>query len=1103
MKIIWLLLSSIVVYGNTFGQIENLKFQHLGINDGLSHSNVRGILQDGQGFMWFSTDDGLDKYDGYKFTVYKNDPNDPASLSHNGLWKIIEDRSGNIWVATWGGGLEKFDRTTERFTHYRHNAHDETSISDDFIYSIFEDSNGNIWVGTNKSGLNLLDIKTNKFIRFQHNEQDPGSISDNEIRQIWEDRAHNIWIATGHGGVNLFDRKSKTFKRFTHDPSNPKSIASNSVRTILQDKKGNLWFGTYGEGLDLYIPERSEFRHFKHDPSNSNSLTHNAIQCLEEDDDGNLWIGTENGGISIFNLHKNRFINYKHDDIDRGSLSDNSVYALFKDSKGNIWIGTFNDGVNFINKDVKITHYRHTSSPNSLSNNLVICLHEDSRENLWIGTDGAGLNKLDRRSGKFTHYRHEKGNPNSICGDYVLSAIEDHAGNIWIGTWGDGVTVFNPEKNTYRHFKNDPSDPSSLSGNNIWKIFEDSDENIWIGTYGNGLDLYNSATGNFTHFTSDAGNPESLSLNAIYLIIEDRKGYLWIGTDGGGINRFDRKTGKFKRYTNDPSMKSLSHNRILGLCEDKSGNLWIGTHQGLNHLNTKTDEFTVYGIKEGLPGEVVMGILEDNNGNIWAGTNKGLFKLDPRSKKIQIFTAADGLQPGDLSQACLKSKTGAMYVGGKTGFSEFYPDKMVAVDFEAPLVLTGFEIFNKPVPVSAAPGSGSILTQPISKTKEISLSYKHSVFSVQFASLNYTSPERKLYSYMLEGFDDDWNNVSPVHSATYTNLDPGQYIFKVRALNSSGSLSSNTTELKITISPPFWRTWWFRAIAVLSIGGLILGWYAYRYNLIKEQKVELEKQVKERTSELEELYTEIKDSILAAEVIQNSILPSEKLIKDYLPDLFVLNKPKDVVSGDFYWFDVKDGKTIIAAADCTGHGVSGAFMTINGYHLLNHAIENGRELIASHILDHLNERIIEDIQSGRHQNGMDIAVCIIDKEKMVLQYAGAMCPLYILRNKELIQVKADPFSIGFILKGKIRKYTNHEIPIQPGDVFYTFSDGYADQIGGPENQKFTYKRFRELLIQNCCQSADKQKEVLDKAISEWLTGKEQLDDILVIGFKVA
>lgn len=836
---------------DAYSQPRNLKFYHIGIREGLSHSNVRGIMQDSQGFMWFASHDGLNKYDGYKFTVYKNIPSDSSSLAHSGLWRIIEDRRGNIWVCTWGGGLNMFDRKTEKFIHYKHDKNNNNSISDDFVYCVLEDHEGKIWIGTINGGLNVLDVNTNTITRFQYNEKDPSSIGNNEIREIYEDKDHNIWVATGYGGLNLFNRNTQTFKRFTHDLSDPKSISSNSIRAILEDRQGNLWLGTYGSGLDLFDRTTGEFVNFRHDPSNANSLAHNAIQSVKEDDEGNLWIGTENGGLSIFNPGNHTFVNYVHDVIDRSSINDNSIYTIFKDTRGNMWIGTFNGGVNLVSKDVKFQHHRHTSSPHSLSNDLVLSIYEDSKENLWIGTDGGGLNKLDRATGRFTHYKHRKGNPASICGDYVIDVTEDHKGNIWLGTWGDGVTMFNPEKNIYKHFKNDPSDVSSLVSNNVWRVFEDSEKNIWIGTYGGGLVLYNPSSEKFTTFAFDQNDPESLSLNNVYFITEDSRGYLWIGTDGGGVNRLDRKTGKFKRYMHDPSKNSLSHNRVISIHEDKQGDLWIATNQGLNHLDIETDHFTVYEIKDGFPGDAMLGILEAADGNLWVSTNKGVSRFNPANGQIQNFTAADGIQPGDHSQAFCKSKSGAMYFGGKGGFSEFFPDKITVSNIEYPLVLTGFEIFNKPVTVSAAEKSGVVLTEPVSKCKEITLSYKHSVFSFQFASLNYTNPERRLYSYKLDGFDPEWNSISETRSATYTNLDPGVYTFMVKAVNGDGKLSSNTTEIEITITPPFWNTWWFKTIfTFLAISGLV-GFYLIRIGSVKEQKKILENLVEQRTASLE------------------------------------------------------------------------------------------------------------------------------------------------------------------------------------------------------------------------------------------------------------
>lgn len=834
---------------DALGQSKNLTFEQLGIREGLSHSHVKGIMQDQFGMMWFATHDGLNRYDGYKFTIYRNIANDSTSLSHNNLWRIIEAKDGNIWIATWGGGVNMLDRSTGKFIHYRHDPANPNTLSEDFIYCVYEDTDGDILIGTNNGGFNVLDPKTKKITRYQYSPDDETGIGSNEIRDIFQDKDGNIWIATGSGGLNLFNKKEKSFKKYKHDVKNSSSIASNNVRVIKQDKTGRLWVGTYGAGFDLFDPATERFTHFTHDPANENSLVHNAVQYITEGRNGKMWIATENGGLSIYDPANSTFTNFVHDDIDRGSISDNSLYILFRDNDFNMWIGTFNSGINFVNTDHKFTHYRHTSSPESLSSDLVLSIYEDQSNNLWIGTDGGGLNRFDRKAGKFEHFKHQPGNPQSICGNYVLSVTEDSYGNIWIGTWGDGLTIYNPKRNSYKHYRYDESG-KGLSSNNVWRIFEDSEKKIWIATYGGGVDVYDPATGTFTNFKWDPDDEESLSLNNVYFITEDRNGFLWMATDGGGLNRFDRKTKKFKRYQHHHTRNSVSHNRVISMLEDPEGNLWIATNQGLSYFNTKENHFTTYNTNDGLPANAILGVLMDDNGNLWISTHKAVSKFNIQTKQVKIFTTADGLQPGDLSQAFCKSRTGAMYFGGKSGFSEFYPAAITTTAYEPPLVFTAFDVFNKPAFTSTDPEIKAILPLPISHTKEVTLSYKHTVFSIQFASLNYANPRRRSYSYMLEGFDKDWNMLTELHSATYTNLDPGTYTFKVKGLDSDGEWSDKITTLKITIVPPFWGTWWFRSlIGLLTIGGMFY-FYRVRVYLIEKQRNELEKQVKLRTEEV-------------------------------------------------------------------------------------------------------------------------------------------------------------------------------------------------------------------------------------------------------------
>jgi signal transduction histidine kinase/DNA-binding response OmpR family regulator/streptogramin lyase len=441
-------------------------------------------------------------------------------------------------------------------------------------------------------------------------------------------------------------------------------------------------------------------------------------------------------------------------------------------------------------------------------------------------------------------------NPESICGNYVLAVTEDSKGNIWIGTWGDGLTIFDPVRNTYKHFNNKDGKSKGLTNNNVWTIYEDSDGKIWIGTYGGGVCVYDPQTETFVQYLSNANDPETVSLNNIYYITEDSKGYIWIATDGNGINRFDKKKKKFKRFVHDQSKNSLSHNRVISIHEDRKGNLWIATNHGLNHFDTSNEKFTVYETKDGLPADGVLGIMEDEKEILWVSTNQGVSKFNPTTKKFKNYTTADGLQSGDLSQAFCHTKSGFMYVGGKNGFSQFDPSRMDTKAYNPPLVFTEFDIFNKPVFNSSDHSVKSILDKPISQTKELTLSYKHSVFSIQFASLAYGGGQNKNYAYLLEGFDKDWNILTDRHAATYTNLDPGKYIFKVKGQNSEGEWSDRITELAITIVPPVWKTLWFKTLVVLLVISGVVYFYRVRVYLIQKQKNELEKQVKLRTEEV-------------------------------------------------------------------------------------------------------------------------------------------------------------------------------------------------------------------------------------------------------------
>jgi len=848
-------------------QKQNLKFDHLDINSGLSQNNVLCVLQDSRGFMWFGTRDGLNRYDGYKFTLYRNDLANDHSLSNNFITALIEDTKGNMWVATNGGGLNKYDREKDQFSHYIHDRNNLNSISSDLVTCVTEDTQGNLWIGTNNAGLNLLNTHTNKFTHYTENTLDPKKLNCNFIRAVFEDYQHNIWVGTYGGGLNLFNPATNAFTSFRHNNKDTTSISYDKVYRIFADSKQRLWIGTDGGGLNLYNYETKKFRRFIHQINNSNSLPANSVYSLGEDEDGYLWIGTENGGLSVFNPATEIFNNFLHDDFDNSSISSNSLYTSYKDHKGNMWIGTFSGGVDLFNKDYsKFAHYKHNTDPASLSNNFVLCIKEDTKKRIWIGTDGGGLDLFNQQTKKFTHYAHRQGDKNSICGNYVLNVCEDSRGNIWVGTWGDGLTVFNPEKNTFKHFKNNPSDSNSLNGNNAWAIFEDHDKNIWVGTHGNGIDLYNPVTETFTHHVHNNQEPSSISSNIIHMITEDAKGNLWIATDDGGLNMFDKKNNKFSAFIHDAKRNSISSNSVSTVYRDKKDNLWIGTMGGLNYFDTKTQQFTVYTTANGLPNDATFGMLEDEKNNLWISTNKGIAEFNLQTGKFKNYSTADGLQSYEFKDhSFCKASNGAMYFGGVNGFNEFFPDKIKENSFDPPLVLTNFQVFNKNVSIEADSRQPSPLKKSITETKDISLPYASSVISFEFASLNFTVPEKKKYAYMLQGFDKTWNEVGLERKATYTKLDPGEYIFKVRGLTNEGNWSKNIAELRLTIVPPFWLTWWFKLAVVAIIIGSAITFYRVRINRVKAQQKKLEKQVRERTIQLDSSIEEEKKSRREAE----------------------------------------------------------------------------------------------------------------------------------------------------------------------------------------------------------------------------------------------
>jgi len=863
----WGLLLIVLIFtgGVVVAQRQQIRFSRLGTDQGLSHSNATAIFQDSRGFMWIGTRDGLNKYDGYQFTVYRSKAGDPAAISNSFITSIAEDASGDLWIGTWGGGLNRYDRGKRRFVRFDLPDPGNGNHRADFINALIKDRSGRIWIGTNGGGLDVLDPRTGKCSNYYYSgvggkSPDVGAKSpgDNDIKTVYEDREGRVWIGTVMAGLYLYDSAGNRFLRYRHASSGRPEAA---IFSIYEDRRGRLWIGTVGSGLACLDPGGYKAPgavvsepvgqpiNYHHDPRDPYSLPNDAVQTIAEDDKGHLWIGTENGGLAVEEGEPGHFRTYVFDGVDNTSLSNNSIDYIYRDTQGNMWICTFSGGINvFIEDANKFVTFRHNSSPGSLGNNNVLFLLEDKTKTIWIATDGGGIERMDPSTGVIRTYLHSASDANSMSGNFVLSLLEDPAGQLWAGTWGGGLTVIDKLRKKFTRYKNVPGDSSSLGGNNVYSLAQDKDGNIWAACFGDCLDR-RGVDGRWMHYRHDPGNSNSPASSRIHTLLVDRDGYLWIGTFDGGLDRLNKKTGEFRHFIHSDDPNSLANNSVNSLFEDKDGYLWIGTAGGLSRLDKKTGRFRNWTTENGLPNDMVYAVRQDHNGYFWISSNHGLSRLDPGSVDgggggaFRNYSSADGLQSNEFkAHSSLLSSSGLLYFGGVNGYNEFDPDSIVSRNIGAPLVITSFRLFNKEVPVSTD-SVPSPLVKDIGETRELTLGYSSSDLSFEFASLDYTVSKAKQYAYMLGGFDTGWNYVGTRRMANYTNLDPGRYTFVVRTVNSDGSWSSDPARLGITITPPFWGTWWFRVSALLFVVGLVIAMHRTRLRHLKSQKQRLEQEV--------------------------------------------------------------------------------------------------------------------------------------------------------------------------------------------------------------------------------------------------------------------
>jgi len=738
----------------------------------------------------------LTRYDSDRdvFINYTHDENDAGSLSSNFVWSVLVDSNDDLWVAT-NGGLDKYDMVKKEFIHYRHDPDASNSISHNKATMVIEANDGFLWVSTYGGGLNKLDPEKGTFINYSHNEQDPRSLGNDLIWSLYEDKNGTLWVGT-EGGLDKFDPKTETFTHYRHDEKDPGSLSGIPVTSIFRDSREKLWVGTSEHGLNLHEPRTDTFQRFQKDQD------------------------------------------------DPHSLADDAVWNIYEDVNGTLWIATFNGVDRFDNAGVRFDHYQHyPGNPDSLSTDAVQAFCGDSSGMLWIGTRGGGLNCFDPVKQTFTHYFHDQDNPASSSNNTVLDIVQAPDGAFWIGT-GAGLDRFDPQRKLATRYQNNPNDQCTLGRGAVRAMNFAPDGALWIGLHGGGVCRFDPDSGIFTRFMPEKNNPNSLISEWITAILVDASGRIWVGTEAG-LSILNPGPGVFTNFlpdVNDPH--SLSDNCIHTIYQDEQEAIWIGTNQGLNQFNENSENFTVFTANDGLAGDIVVSVISDNRGFLWIGTNNGLSKFDSQKETFRNYDIRDGLQGNQFKRnAVYKSPDGELFFGGVNGFNSFFPDKITDNSDIPPVFLTDFQLFNQTVGI----GGDSPLRRHINVAKQITLTHAQSVFTFKFAALNYQYPQKNQYAYMMKGFDKDFTYIdNTVPHANYSNLDPGEYTFKVKGSNNDGVWNEQGTSLKIKILPPWWETTWFRILFLAGLAGLIGAIYQWRLSTVNAHRRQLELEIKER-----------------------------------------------------------------------------------------------------------------------------------------------------------------------------------------------------------------------------------------------------------------
>ncbi len=1028
--------------------------------NGLANSNVNHIYLDKRGYLWMSTQGGISRFDGKFFKNYTSHDGLPG----NDITSIGEDRSGNIWITTNNFGVSKFDGL--HFTNYTV----KDGLGSDVVYAVYADEGNNVWFAT-LGGISCFSPIRQQGEKPFHTYTVRDGLPANEYYAIAPDKAHNIWFGSRKKGLCKFDGK-----HFLSYPFADAAHESN-VFSLLCDAAGKLWIGTTNEGVCV-------LEGGKIIPGGIEKLKSSFISSIKQDSHQAIWFGSDIGLYKYCEEKPGSLFSEKN------GLPSANIGSLATDYEGNIWIGSGLGVCQFKNEAI-VTF----SEKEGLANNKVISFLQDRNGESLVSCSGDGLRSFDGK--KFSALPLKE-----LKGTNVQCMFQDSHHHIWLGfesNSASSLVALEKKKDKYSVLKN----YKGLCGkpvSTVSKIVEDHAGNIWIASYGHGL--FRIQGENVEAFGSPS---DSIPLNILTLFI-DHAGCLWIGSAQEGLLKYDGK-----KIDHLSKKDGLADNTIWSITEDKEGNLFLGTAEnGISVYNRKT--FTTLSAREGLASNLVYALCFDAKNRLWAGTDKGINKLLLSATfaidSIKYYGEEDGLMGTEISQnGFVHDASGKLWICTTNGLTR-YDATMDYINNTPPrVILNGIRLFYQEMDWTKYADH----IDPVTKLpSNLSLRYKENHLTFDYQALTTANVH---YQFKLDGLDADWSPLTTNTQAVYTNIPAADnYTFMVKAINADGYWSANIVSFSFRITPPFWKTWWFYTLSILLIVGSVVFFISRRTAKLEQEKKILEERVEERTIELKgandqlsHAFKDIKDSINYAKRIQQAILPLETEIQKALPRHFIYFRPRDVVSGDFYWFNKKNDRIYLAACDCTGHGVPGAFMSIIGNSLLNEIAHEPSISEPAHILNELRDKIITALKqrSGEQESkdGMDMMLCCIDKTTNKLTFAGANNPLYIIRKGELNEFKGNKQPIG-VYGDELKPFTNQLFDLEPGDQVYLFSDGYPDQFGGPRGKKFLYTRFKELLVSISSKTMEEQSAELDKAFQTWKADQEQVDDVLVIGIRV-